>query len=141
MGYALWIVIAVVMAFVEALSLGLFTMWFVVGALAALVAQILGFDLFTQIVVFLVVSVVLLVSLRPYALKHRNRGEAAEPSMVGQSARVIVDIPADGTPGRVETADRMTWAALSATGEAIEFGARVHIVGQESIKLIVERTK
>ncbi len=139
MDWALWIVVAVVMALIEALSLGMFTMWFVVGAIAALVAQLLGFGAVVQIIVFLVVSVVLLVALRPYALKHRNRGEAAEPSLTGQSARVIIDIPADGTPGRVETADRMTWAALSATGEAIEFGARVHIVGQESIKLLVER--
>lgn len=139
MDWALWIVVAVVMALIEALSLGMFTMWFVIGAIAALVAQLLGFGAVVQIVVFLVVSVVLLVALRPYALKHRNRGEAAEPSVIGQSARVIIDIPADGTPGRVETADRMTWAALSATGEAIEFGARVHIVGQESIKLLVER--
>lgn len=139
MDWALWIVVAVVMALIEALSLGMFTMWFVIGAIAALVAQLLGFGAVVQIVVFLVVSVVLLVALRPYALKHRNRGEAAEPSLIGQSARVIIDIPADGTPGRVETADRMTWAALSATGEAIEFGARVHIVGQESIKLLVER--
>ena len=139
MGWALWIVVAVVMALVEALSFGMFTMWFVIGSIAALVAHLLGFGIVVQIVVFLVVSVVLLVALRPYALKHRNRGEAAEPSIIGQSARVIIDIPADGTPGRVETADRMTWAALSATGEAIEFGARVHIVGQESIKLLVER--
>ncbi len=139
MDWALWIVVAVVMALIEALSLGMFTMWFVIGAIAALAAQLLGFGAVVQIVVFLVVSVVLLVALRPYALKHRNRGEAAEPSLIGQSARVIIDIPADGTPGRVETADRMTWAALSATGEAIEFGARVHIVGQESIKLLVER--
>ncbi len=139
MDWALWIVVAVVMALIEALSLGMFTMWFVVGAIAALVAQLLGFGAVVQIVVFLVVSVVLLVALRPYALKYRNRGEAAEPNLIGQSARVIIDIPADGTPGRVETADRMTWAALSATGEAIEFGARVHIVGQESIKLLVER--
>ena len=139
MDWALWIVVAVVMALIEALSLGMFTMWFVIGAIAALVAQLLGFGAVVQIVVFLVVSVVLLVALRPYALKHRNRGEAAEPSLIGQSARVIIDIPADGTPGRVETADRMTWAALSATGEAIEFGARVHIVGQESIELLVER--
>lgn len=139
MDWALWIVVAVVMALIEALSLGMFTMWFVIGAIAALAAQLLGFGAVVQIVVFLVVSVVLLVALRPYALKHRNRGEAAEPSLIGQSARVIIDIPADGTPGRVETADRMTWAALSATGEAIEFGARVQIVGQESIKLLVER--
>lgn len=139
MDWALWIVVAVVMALIEALSLGMFTMWFVIGAIAALAAQLLGFGAVVQIVVFLVVSVVLLVALRPYALKHRNRGEAAEPSLIGQSARVIIDIPADGTPGRVETADRMTWAALSATGESIEFGARVHIVGQESIKLLVER--
>ena len=45
----------------------------------------------------------------------------------------------EGLTGRVETDNRMTWAARSADGSFIPQGAVVRIVGQESVKLIVER--
>ena len=134
-----WIGVAVVMAIVEALSLGFVTIWFVLGAVVALIAQVLGFGIAVQIVVFLVVSIAFLLLVRPYALKHRNRGAAAEPSMVGKTARVIVPISADGTHGRVETADGVCWTAISAAGEDIPQGTQVRIVKVESIKLFVER--
>ncbi len=134
-----WIAVAIVMALVEALSLGFITIWFVVGAVAALIAQLLGFSFVAQIVVFLVVSIAFLLLVRPYALKHRNKGASAEPSLVGKTARVIVPISADGMNGRVETSDGVCWTARSANGEAIPDGTQVRIVRVESIKVFVER--
>ncbi len=134
-----WIVVAVVMAIIEALSLGFITIWFVVGAVAALVAHLLGCNEAVQIVVFLVVSIAFLLIVRPYAVKHRNRGESAEPTLVGKAAQVIEPISADGTQGRVKTPDGVSWTALSAAGEDIPQGALVRIVKVESIKLFVER--
>lgn len=40
-----WLGVAAVMGVVEIVSLGLITMWFVVGALVAFVASLLGADL------------------------------------------------------------------------------------------------
>ena len=129
-----WLAVAAVMAVVEVASFGLITMWFVIGALAAL-----GADLLVQIVVFLVVSVVCLVALRPVFVKYRDRGKQEEPTHVGQTAVVVEDVDNEGLTGRVETDNRMTWAARSADGSFIPQGAVVRIVGQESVKLIVER--
>ena len=70
----IWLAVAAVMAVVEVVSFGLITMWFVIGALAAFAANLLGADLLVQIVVFLVVSVVCLVALRPAFAKYRDRG-------------------------------------------------------------------
>ena len=139
MPWFFWVVVAVVMAVVEVMSLGLITMWFVVGALAALVASLLGADLFVQCAVFLVVSIVLLVALRPAVLKYRKKGASTEPTLVGQRAVVEERIDNDRMVGRVRTSDNMTWAARSADGAPIEEGASVAIVAQESIKLVVER--
>ena len=134
-----WIIIAVIMAVIEALSLGFITIWFVVGAIAALVAQVLGCNEAVQIVVFLAVSIAFLLIVRPYAIKHRNRNQSAEPTLVGKTAQVIVNISADGTQGRVKTLDGVSWTALSADGEDIPKGSQVRIVKVESIKLFVER--
>ena len=116
----IWLAVAAVMAVVEVVSFGLITMWFV-------------------IVVFLVVSVVCLVALRPVFVKYRDRGKQEEPTHVGQTAVVVEDVDNEGLTGRVETDNRMTWAARSADGSFIPQGAVVRIVGQESVKLIVER--
>ena len=55
------------------------------------------------------------------------------------SAVVVEDIGDDTHTGRVETPDHMTWTALSHDGTPIEAGAQVRVVGQDSIKLVVER--
>ena len=130
----IWLAVAAVMAGVEVVSFGLITMWFVIGALAAFAANLL-----VQIVVFLVVSVVCLVALRPVFVKYRDCGKQEEPTHVGQTAVVVEDVDNEGLTGRVETDNRMTWAARSADGSFIPQGAVVRIVGQESVKLIVER--
>ena len=133
-----WLGVAAVMGVVEIVSL---SMWFVVGALVAFAASLLGADLVVQLVVFLVVSVACLVGLRPVFVKYRDRGKQEEPTHVGQTAVVVEDVDNDGMTGRVETDNRMTWAARSADGLPIPAGEVVRIVGQESVKLIVERKR
>ena len=49
----LWLVVAAVMALIEAFSFGLITMWFVVGALVAFVADLLGANFVVQVALFL----------------------------------------------------------------------------------------
>lgn len=135
----IWLAVAAVMGVVEIASLGLITMWFVVGALVAFAANLLGADLLVQIVVFLIVSVACLVGLRPVFVKYRDRGKQEEPTHIGQTAIVVEEVDNEGLTGRVETDNRMTWAARSADGSPIPAGTVVRIVGQESVKLIVER--
>lgn len=134
-----WLAIAAVMAVVEIASMGLITIWFVVGGLAAFVAGFVGTDLTVQIIVFLVVSIACLALLRPLIIKHRRMGELHEPTPVGQNAVVVEHIDNDALTGRIETPDHMTWAALSADGTPIESGTQVRVVEQRSIKLVVER--
>ena len=98
----LWLVVAAVMALIEAFSFGLITMWFVVGALVAFVADLLGANFVVQVALFLVVSVLCLVLLRPVVVKHRNRGHSAEPTLVGERGVVCETIDNDGLTGRVE---------------------------------------
>ena len=134
-----WLGVAAVMGVVEIVSLSLITMWFVVGALIAFAANLLGADPLVQIVVFLVVSVLCLVVLRPVFVKYRDRGKKEEPTVVGCIAVVREAIDNDRLVGRVETPDHMTWAARSADGRPIAAGENVVVVGRESVKLIVER--
>ena len=135
-----WLAIAAVMALVEALSLGLITIWFVVGAIVAFVAGFCGASLAVQVGVFLIVSLACLALLRPLIMRHRRLGEQSEATLVGTRAIVVERIDEAAQTGRVETPDHMTWAALSADGTPIEAGVNVKVVEQRSVKLVVERT-
>ncbi|OUO88918.1 hypothetical protein B5F40_11970 [Gordonibacter sp. An230] len=134
-----WLVVAAVMAVIEVVSLSLVTLWFVVGGLAAFVANVLGASLFVQVLVFLAVSVLCLAVLRPVFVRYRERGKKEEPSVLGEHAVVREAVDNDLMTGRVETSDHMTWAARSADGNPIPVGESVVVVGRESVRLIVER--
>ena len=134
-----WLLVAGAAAAIEAFTTGLFTMWFVIGALVAFVVQYFGGPLWLQLVVFLAVSLACLVLLRPLIMKHRKRGEEFESTPVGSIAVVVERIDPAAMTGRVETPNHMSWSALSADGTVIEEGANVRVVDSKSIKLIVER--
>ena len=137
----IWLILAGILALIEVLTQTMITVWFVIGALAAFVAAFLGAPEWLQILLFVALSIILLIALRPYALKHMKHGEANEASPVGMNAKVIQEINKDALTGRVETPDHMTWAAESENGDIIPVGAQVKVIGTRSITLIVERTE
>ena len=65
-----WLLIFIVLLVIEIGTMGLTTIWFAGGALAAFIMGIIGFGTGVQIAVFSIVSIVLLVSTRPIALKY-----------------------------------------------------------------------
>ena len=56
----IWIAAIVVFGIVEAVTVGLVSIWFVLGAVAGLLAAVLGAALWVQIVLFFVVSLSLI---------------------------------------------------------------------------------
>ena len=71
-GTSFWIVLAIVFGVVELLTMGLVTIWFCGGALAAALVAGVGLSPVIQIVVFFVVSAILLWVTRPIAQKMLN---------------------------------------------------------------------
>lgn len=58
----IWIAAIVVFGIVEAVTVGLVSIWFVLGAVAGLLAAVLGAALWVQIVLFFVVSIAALAA-------------------------------------------------------------------------------
>ena len=71
----IWLVILAVLVVIEIITLGLTTIWFAGGALAALVVSLLGGPVWLQILLFLGVSVVLLIFTRPLAVRYMNKNQ------------------------------------------------------------------
>lgn len=68
----IWLGVMILLLIIEAVTVGLFTIWFAAGALVALISCALGLGTFGQFVVFFVVSLLLLIFTRPIALRYVN---------------------------------------------------------------------
>lgn len=66
----IWIALIIVFAALEIVTVGLTSIWFAGGALAALLCYALGLNIVWQFAVFVAVSLVLLFFTRPWALKY-----------------------------------------------------------------------
>ena len=67
-----WIVALVAFVIVEAVTVGLASIWFAIGALAALLCAALHGPLWLQVLWFLVVSTATLIITRPLVKKYVN---------------------------------------------------------------------
>ncbi len=133
----IWTGVAIILAVVEALTFGLTTIWFVAGALIALLFSWLGFNEYVQVLSFLVSSILLLLLTRPLILKYINVGTVKTnvDSLVGKEGMVLKEI-SQYNFGQVKLAGQM-WTAKSRSGETIIEGSAVVVEGIEGVKLVV----
>ena len=66
----IWIALIILFAVIEIITVGLTSIWFAGGALAALLLAAIGLGMAAQFAAFVAVSVILLVFTRPWALKY-----------------------------------------------------------------------
>lgn len=135
----IWLAALVILLIAEALTLGLTTIWFAGGAAAALAAALLGTNVWVQIGLFLIVSLVLLIFTRPVAVRYMNKSalKTNVDSLTGEQG--VVDEAIDNLKGtgKVRLND-VFWTARSENGEVIEKGAVVEILRVDGVKLIVK---
>ena len=141
MNLMIWIWLGAIVLFgvVEAATAGLVSIWFVAGALAALIAVLLGAGIWVQLVAFVVVSAAALALTRPL-VKKITAGRSVPTNadrVLGRTARVTETIDNDSASGAVYV-DGKTWTARSADGSVLPAGSRVEIRRMEGVKLIVE---
>lgn len=133
-----WLGIFLILLVLEIISLGLTTIWFAGGALAAFAATLLGADIILQAVLFLVVSLVLLFVTRPVAVKYLNRNltKTNVENVIGKTAKVSRQIDNVNSMGEA-VLEGETWTARSENNDIIAEGTLVTVVAVEGVKLIV----
>ena len=120
----------------------LISVWFSVGALAAVVVSLLNGAVWLQITVFLVVSGALLIALWPITRKF------LKPKVVKTNVDAVIDscgyVTADidnlAATGQVKLG-AMEWTARSTTGNPIKAGTLVKVDRIEGVKAFVSEEK
>ena len=134
-----WLIAFIAFAVGEAVTVGLVSVWFAVGALAALFATALGAGLWLQIGVFLGVSALALALFKPLSSKYLKPMLSATNAdrVMGASALVIKAIDNTQAQGQVKVNGQI-WTARSAQDVVIPAGTDVKILRIEGVKVIVE---
>lgn len=136
-----WLIAFAVLLVIEIATMGLTTIWFAGGAIAAFVANLLGGNIWIQIGAFLAISFLLLVFTRPVAVKYINKGRTKTnvDDLIGACAVVTQEIDNLKGTGQAKLKG-MDWTARAAQGqEVIEKGTTVEVVSIEGVKLIVKQ--
>ena len=138
-----WLIVLVVLIATEIATMGLTTIWFAAGALVAAIISLLGGNVWWQVGIGLVVSLLLLFFTRPIAVKYFNRERVRTnvESLVGRQAIVISEVINLQGTGQVNISGQEWSARASSDSVTYPVGSVVNVVAISGVKLIVEERK
>lgn len=135
----IWFIMFLCLVFIEMVTVGLVSIWFAVGSIAALITSYFTDSFLIQITVFLIVSIIFLISMNPIVKKLKI--VKAEPTnldrVIGKKAEVIKKIEKNRV-GEVRVLGSV-WSAIC--DEEVDVGDNVIVQKIEGVKLIVRKEK
>lgn len=134
----LWIILAIVFLAVEFGTVALISLWFVGGSVTALAVCLLGGPLWLQVLVFGLISLALLLLVRPFLKKYIDPKKVRTnvDAMRGRQAVLLETVDNLAATGSLELSG-VVWTARSADGSVIPAGTVVTVQGVEGVKLLV----
>lgn len=134
-----WLITLIVLVIGEAITVGLTFIWFAVGAMGGLIVAVLGGQIWLQVVVFLVLSALSLVLVRPLATRFLKTSHSPTNAdrVLNRTAVVTQTIDNVAGVGQVNISGQI-WSARSEHGVVIPAGAEVKVLRIEGVKVFVE---
>ena len=132
-----WLAATIFFVFIEASTFNLVSVWFAVGGAAALISCIFTGSLRVQSAVFVAVSILCLLALRPLTARLRRPLTPTNGDLnVGRTATILPPVP-DDAPGRARL-DGVDWNAQAVPGASFAPGDKCRVAAIRSTTLIVE---
>lgn len=137
----LWLVLMIVFIVGELITVGLTSIWFAAGALAALIVACFGGGLPLQVGVFFVVSILLLAATRPWATKYINSRtqKTNVESLIGEEVRILERVSNIDQTGLANIHGQEWTVRTNDDKEVIEQGGLARVIRISGVKLIVEK--
>ncbi|ACQ80565.1 protein of unknown function DUF107 [Beutenbergia cavernae DSM 12333] len=139
-GWIWWLGATLLLGVIEMLVVDLLFLMFAGGALAATIVAALGAPLWLQITTFGVVSALLVVAVRPWALrKFKNTTPETATNIaahVGRPAVVVADVST--MAGRVKLAGEV-WTARTEESGVLPVGSLVRVIRIDGATAVVVR--
>lgn len=137
---AVWLVAMIVLLIVEGMAPGLVSIWFALGALAAMISAMLKAPLWLQVVWFVAVSALSLLLTRPLAKKYVNAHTTATNAdmAIGRDCVVTEEIDNIRGTGAVTVGGKIWTARMASPDGKAAKGETLRVLRIEGVKLIVE---
>lgn len=136
----IWLVVLVITIIAEvATATALVSIWFSIGAIMAFVFSVLNFNIYFQVIVFVLVSILSLIFVRPLLYKF------IKPKQTNTNADRAIDqiysIISDSDENHIATlkANGLIWNARTIDNSELKTNDRVLVKSIEGSKLIVEK--
>ena len=124
-----WVVLILLFLTIEALTLEFTFLMLALGSVAGLVADLLGAELWLQVVIGALTAAVLILFLRPPLLRRLRRG--ADPAKSNVAAliglRGLVTITVSRVGGQVKLSNGDIWTARTQGAAALEPGTVISV--------------
>lgn len=135
----IWLVITILTAIVEMITTDLVIIWFTLGGLAAMIAYFCQASELIQIIIFIAISIICMISIRPLTKKYlrTNIVSTNYDRVIGQHGLVLKRIDADNR-GEVKVLSTQ-WSACSYDNSSLEPGDYCEILAVEGAHLIVKK--
>ena len=141
--WIIWLSLFVLMIVIEASGPALISIWFAFGALISLIVSVIpGAPWWSELIIFIVISISTLLALRPIFKKYlkRNAVRTNIDSFIGKKGYVIEDI-SFLRPGAIKIGD-ISWTAIPVNEkETIKEDEIVEVVSLNGNKVIVKKVE
>lgn len=137
MNWIFWLVLVIVLSFVEIATVSLVSIWFVASGIVAMILSFFIEDTAIITTIFILLGIFLLVISRPIVNKLRSKDNEKTnlDRIIGETAIVTEDIKKN-VVGKVKV-DGKRWSAVSK--EKCLKGDTVKVLKIDGVKLIVEK--
>lgn len=136
---AIWFWMALIFTVIEIETLGLISVWFIFGAVAAMIVSMFVSSVLIQAIVFIAVSVVLLIALRNYAVNNiRNKTVRKNniEELTELPCEIVKDVPV-GNLGEIKLQGKI-WRCRSESDQTYKEGERPNVLRIEGNTIILE---
>lgn len=132
-----WLILAAAMLVLEMATTALVSIWFTAGALGAAVLAAAGLPVWSQLVVFALISGLLFFTCRDWLVRHfrHTRIQTGPETVIHEIG--IVTVPIDPIEGGRILVNGQDWKAISLDHEAIAKDRKVKVAGIQGVKLEV----
>lgn len=137
--WIVWLILAGFFFVLEIATEGFLVFWFGIGAVAAIGTSFLTENIFIQVAVFVIVSIILVLSTRKLTDKIKPKEVPTNVyTILGKKAVVSQAIDSTKGSGQIKI-DGDLWSAKSETEEIIEEGSTVEILSIDGVRAVVKK--
>ena len=135
----IWLGVLLLSLILEGATAAITSLWFSIGALAAMLTTFLGGEIWLQVTVFTVVSILCLLALRPILKKYITPKQVKTniDAIIGTTGVVLEAIDNIAGTGKVKLSG-MEWTARSESGDPIEKDTVITVTRIEGVKVYVK---